>query len=95
MAYKQNIARGTSDPYQSLGESGLIGPFKKKIKPKKRVYGQTKRKELTSQQERRRAILAGVIGGTSPFWAPEAPKKIMTGVGKGVKKLVEFVRRIG
>ena len=91
MAYKQDIARGTSDPYQSLGESGLIGPFK----PKKKIYGQKKHKELTEKQKRIANIGIGTGATVATFAFPQAPKKIMEGVGKGVKKLVEFVRRIG
>ncbi len=60
-------------------------PFRKKNK-KKKVYGQNRRKEPTSQQERTRAILFGTAAAASPFVFPKAPQKIMKGVENIIKK---------
>jgi hypothetical protein len=61
-------------------------PFKKKNK-KKNIFGQKRRKERTSQQDRTRAVVTGVGVGAATFAFPKAPQQIIKGVKSIVKKI--------
>jgi len=60
-------------------------PFKKKNKDKN-IFGQKRRKELTSQQDRTRAVLTGIGAGAATFAFPKAPQQVIKGVKNIIKK---------
>lgn len=87
MAYKQEPGRAPMNAYSPFKKMGLIGPFGKRKKKNKKIYGQTE-KYLTAKQRRNRGFIApsGAAIGTVLLANPNTRRKISDGVKNIVQK---------